>query len=202
MPKVVFHQRLSSNEGCLLPKVVFYRRSSSTVGRLPLKVVFHRRSSSFKGFLPPKVILHRRLSSTEGCLLPKVIFHRRLSPSKGCLPPKDIQGGGTHPQCIRRVQKYYGKQWRRVRQGGKMSQKCPNFTIFGIVAIIYQDTKRKFICIIFQSMCVELEKDLKGYVSWIFKMVKIDKIAIKWPKLNIGNFSLKNCFLYLLMIAN
>ena len=178
----------------------------SNEGHLPLKVVLHRRSSSAKGRLSP--VFHQILSSTKCCLSPKVVFYRRSSSTKGCLHPKVVfhrstyRGGGTHPQCIRRVQKYYGKQWRRVRQGGKMSQKCPNFTIFGIVAIIYQDTKRKFICIIFQSMCVELEKDLKGYVSWIFKMVKIDKIAIKWPKLNIGNFSLKNCFLYLLMIAN
>ena len=68
--KVVFHQRLSSIEGCLPPKVIFHRRSSSTEGPLPAKVLFHRKSSSNEGRLPPQVVFHRRLSSIKGRLLP------------------------------------------------------------------------------------------------------------------------------------
>ena len=50
--KVVFHQRLSSIEGCLLWKVVFSQRLSSIKGCLPSKVFFHQRYSSAKGYLP------------------------------------------------------------------------------------------------------------------------------------------------------
>ena len=41
IPKVIFHQKLSSTEGRLPLKVVFHRWLSSTEGCLPLKVVFH-----------------------------------------------------------------------------------------------------------------------------------------------------------------
>ena len=51
-PKVVFHKKMSFNEGCL-----------------PMKVIFHWKLSSTDGRLTPKVIFHRRLSSIEGCLI-------------------------------------------------------------------------------------------------------------------------------------
>ena len=80
-PKVVFHRRSSSTEGCLPPKVVFHRRSSSTKGCLPLKVVFHQRLSSNEGRLPAMIVFHWRLSPIKGYLPWKVVFHQRLSPT-------------------------------------------------------------------------------------------------------------------------
>ena len=52
------------------------------------------------------------------------------------------------------------------------------------------------------DMCVELEKNLRGYMLEILKMVKIAKMAIKWPKVENGCFSLKKWFLHMSMIPN
>ena len=52
------------------------------------------------------------------------------------------------------------------------------------------------------DMCVELEKNLRGYILEILKMVKIAKMAIKWPKLKNGSFSLKKCFFHLLIVLH
>ena len=58
--KVIFHQRLSSSEGCLPPKVVFYLWSSPT-----------------KDCLPPKFVLHQRLSTYHNTLF-DLIFVRKV----------------------------------------------------------------------------------------------------------------------------
>ena len=52
------------------------------------------------------------------------------------------------------------------------------------------------------DMCVELEKNLRGYILEILKKVKIAKMAIKWPKFENGCFSLKKWFLHMSMIPN
>ena len=108
-PKVVFHQKPSSTEGCLPSKVVFHRRSSFTKGCLPPKVVFYRWSSSIEGCLPPKVVFLQRSSSIKNntlvhlifvrtvnipnlSLLPclEMVFHQMSSSTKGCPPPEVI----------------------------------------------------------------------------------------------------------------
>ena len=71
---VIFHQRSSSIEGCLLSKVVFFQRSSSIEGCLPSNVIFRQMLSSVKGCLPSKLVFRQRSSSVKGRLSSKVLF--------------------------------------------------------------------------------------------------------------------------------
>ena len=54
--KVVFHQRLSSIEGCLPSKVILHWRVSFNEVRLPSKAIFHQKLSSIKGCFHSKVV--------------------------------------------------------------------------------------------------------------------------------------------------
>ena len=66
--KVVFHSRLSSNQGCFPSYVVFHPRLSSIQGCLTLNVIFHPRLLSIH-----QVVFHPRLPFIQG---------------NGCLPSK------------------------------------------------------------------------------------------------------------------
>ena len=51
-------------------------------------------------------------------------------------------------------------------------------------------------------MCVEFKENLRGCILEIWKMVKIAKMAIEWPKFENGCFLLKKWFLHILMIPH
>ena len=84
----------------------------------------------------------------------------------------------------------------RVRQA-KKNQKWPEIHHFWNCGHNMPKTNTKIdmdhISVII-NICVEFEKNLRGCILEISKMVKLAKMAIKWPKLENGFFHSKNGF--------